>query len=637
MSFVLLFVVWIRRIFVVIIFVVFFFFFFGCFSPSLGKAQSSLLSLWGTPKSKSTGSIVTAPSPKTPIKMEDEEEAEKTSTLSAKFIAVNGFAIVLSHAVCALFDRVEMLYFLGDSSTVQTVIAAKRDKLSYPSFVPNRHGIPFQTREQMMEYMGTSHLLHVFLQASGQLPDASNVWSAVSSDDVPVPGRPLRPSNLTRDFCKNLLLKTCLTMHREGCFDLERDALHGVAGFSDLSSLLAQHDKHLKETNNAQELNDWVEMLSANDAQPLSVFEPATFGVAEASAASVSAAPTSLSFSPPSSCSSSQPSQALSPAQSQVQMMYMRRFRREYVLLYILRFGVDFMEKQKDYECAVLVLRLLLSLAPHVRPHAQRKMGHFWLRLSMDCVHLTKSKVAAHAVCCASLEQGPEELSLSGTIKMQQRALMLAKAMKHDALPEFPLLRQLTEIVHGAHRGLAAATRNGPQVAVRRARRPAVLGGRVGAAALCSDRALERHSHRGKRLAESFRVASLWDFVYDSSMPFVFSAAVSDCATRLVFAVFLPQSRSRADDLFPVIAGRLHVCGGRCEACLRAELQLRVSGELVLHAGNVGANCRSFPESNGACGHVVVCSARLSSFWQRNARFVFVEKPRLASIVALRS
>lgn len=69
---------------------------------------------------------------------------------------------------------------------------------------------------------------------------------------------------------------------------------------------------------------------------------------------------------------------------------------------FLLTWLEDF-EKQKKYDLAMFVLRLLICLAPSVRSHAVRKMGSFWLRLSIDCVHELKSKELALKVAQKSI------------------------------------------------------------------------------------------------------------------------------------------------------------------------------------------------------------------------------------------
>ncbi len=352
-------------------------------SSSSSGTQSSLLALWGGKKKSDSAAA------------EGEEAGESEgakSTVSAQFIARHGFAVVLSHAVCALFDRVEMLFFL-DMSDVRSLIMAKRDQLQYPRYTCNRHGIPFATREQMLAYVAASHLLHVFLLCSEQLPDPGNPWGSLSSDDIPIPGRPIVPNDLPPDFCRRLLLQTCLALHEEGCFDVSLDPLAATDNFPSLASELERCRAELGEEEADTGLSQLVARLAASDAAPLALFEPKEDS-AVAPSVSSAAFP---------ALKAGEPMVEAVPELSPEQQRYMGRFRREYCLLYVLRFGVDWLEKQKDFGAAVRLLRLLLALAPRVRSHAARKMGHFWLRLSLDCVHLTRSRGAPSCdKCCVA-------------------------------------------------------------------------------------------------------------------------------------------------------------------------------------------------------------------------------------------
>jgi hypothetical protein len=110
--------------------------------------------MWGKSSESNTNSILT--------KSEDQSE------LSDAFISANGFCLILSHQICALFDRIETLYFLNQTD-VKSLLVSKSQLLQYPTYVPNRHGTPFQTRFQMLEYVGASHLLSLFLKLSDQL------------------------------------------------------------------------------------------------------------------------------------------------------------------------------------------------------------------------------------------------------------------------------------------------------------------------------------------------------------------------------------------------------------------------------------------------------------------------------------
>jgi hypothetical protein len=74
----------------------------------------------------------------------------------------------------------------------------------------------------MMDYVKASHLLHVFLSATNLLPDNS-LWS--NNDEIPIPGRPIKPSQIPQNFCHSVLLKTCLLLHRDGCVNDELDPL----------------------------------------------------------------------------------------------------------------------------------------------------------------------------------------------------------------------------------------------------------------------------------------------------------------------------------------------------------------------------------------------------------------------------
>lgn len=227
----------------------------------------------------------------------------------------NFFVCLFRLFVLPRFDRVEMLFFL-DMSDVKSLIMAKRDKLLYPSYDCRRHGSPFQSREQMMAYIGATHLLHLFLSLTDQLPD-QNAWGSSSSDDVPVPGRPIRPVNLPPDFCDTLVLKACLGLHEDGCFDLKNDPLLGERRFKSLNKML--ETVRVKDGGN---LEDLVAALSRDDCAPLAMFEPDVLKNAEEK--------------PWGSAAAASQSQL-----SQSHLSYMLRFKREYVLLYVLRFGVD--------------------------------------------------------------------------------------------------------------------------------------------------------------------------------------------------------------------------------------------------------------------------------------------------------
>jgi hypothetical protein len=168
----------------------------------------------------------------------------------------------------------------------------------------------------MMDYIGATHLLHLFLSLSDQLPD-QNAWGSSSSDGVPIPGRPIRPLDLTPDFCDSLVLKACLALHDDQCFDLKKDPLQGERKFL---SLVKQLDK--ARASNDESLAQLMTRLTHDDCAPLSIFEPE--------------APKEVEGIP---LSSQRPSQSHQLSQSH--LSYMRRFKREYVLLYILRFGVD--------------------------------------------------------------------------------------------------------------------------------------------------------------------------------------------------------------------------------------------------------------------------------------------------------
>ncbi len=220
----------------------------------------------------------------------------------------------------------ETLFFL-DMSDVKSLIMAKRDKLLYPTYECRRHGAPFQTREQMMDYMGASHLLHLFLAASDQLPDQSGAWSSSSSDDVPIPGRPIRPPDLPADFCQCLVVKACLALHDDACFDLSKDPMSQHDGkFKSLAIFLDEERAKHRTT-----LSELMETLMSVDSAPLAMFEPLAVGSASAASAAAS------------------DQLQIQSQLSQSQLLYLRRFKREYVLLYILRFGVDCKKVGKEF------------------------------------------------------------------------------------------------------------------------------------------------------------------------------------------------------------------------------------------------------------------------------------------------
>lgn len=470
-----------------------------CGSTTSSGQQSSLMSFWGAPKP--------------PERSQSAPPVQSSPSLSPKFISTNGFVFVLGHAVCAFFDRIELLYFLNQSS-LQTLLQMHLTNTRYPSYTPNRHGCPFQTRDQLLSYVGATHILDAFLRLTDQ---AGNV-----SDDVPVPGRSLQlPDVLDRNqYCKRLILSTCV--HLMDCIDYTRDPLGDNASFG---SLLQSQLEAIRDSPELIDLDVLVSEMHLVDSLPLSPFEPSLDGFASMGLA---VAPMQLAGSSP---------------YPDTLAMFVRRFRREYALFYLLRFGLDWLEKSKDYLNALLVLRVLLSLSPRVRHHVQRKLGYFWLRCSLNCAHVQPDKKAAFEVALKSVAS--EDLSLAYSIKMKQRVVMLARALKKKETYEYPILGELKTVVKREYiTGHLLTRKTGSKSAFE---------GQDGDPISVEELVLQHYAlvggwdgvHTEGRIWRTIWCLLMWPVLFDDTVPFVFQTPYQSAPLDL-YTPFFYENRKEA-------------------------------------------------------------------------------------------
>ena len=430
-------------------------------------------------------------------KNEPNEEVTKEDggkgRLSGDFVSKHGVVLVLAHSVCALFDRIEMLYFLNMSS-VKLMILSVIQKVKYPQVACNRFGSPFLTRQQMVEYEGSSHLLDQFVTALGMAQAIEH-----GSNEVPIPGRSLNHVSLHRDskFCSDLIWLVCRSFVQDKLVNYDFDPLKGSN--HDLENELLHEMERVEQTS----LNDYVERLYEQDRKPWICFEPPQDD--------------KLKESQDQQDEEVIMSQKLSDSQ---QRMYMRRFRKEYIFLYILKFGVDWLEKERKYQEAVIVLRLLICLDQDIRVFVKRKVGTFWLRCSINYAHLERDKLKALSVARQAVATDACDLSLAYTIKMKQRIVMLCKATKNE-VPRFPLLERLASIRREHITG---------HLVTRKVGRRSVFEGADGDGVHVEEFVLQHYAQNGGwngihtegSVWRTIFCLLMWDIIFDDTVPFVF-------------------------------------------------------------------------------------------------------------------
>jgi hypothetical protein len=343
--------------------------------------------------------------------------------------------VVLSSRASELFDTLNFLFFLNQSD-YHAMVLSNMGAVRYASYQPNRYPI-FGTRTELHDYLLAAHVVDYAIRLTGSAEDA---YSAAT--EVPIPGRTMRitaAGDSVTASLKQLLLLACVDLLDGGFIEMDRDPLQMLSVMDALpywlptpSALLQPLEAELgamrARLGAAVSWSPFVESLATRDAEVLQPYESRGLDPDH-------------SFEP--AAGLSQPPSQLG-AQSQEQLHYLRRFRREYAQLYLLRVGIDWLEREKDYVLAITVLRVLLSLGDFARCHAQSKLGGFWLRLSIDLVHVG-NKALALQIAWLALQD--EQMPLHSQIKLQQRVVFLMGSGQRDSVA-FPLLDRLKVSPH---------------------------------------------------------------------------------------------------------------------------------------------------------------------------------------------
>jgi hypothetical protein len=295
-----------------------------------GGKQKSLLSLWGASKSASDG------------KMEDLRQQQEQQQQQQQQPVQDGI-VVLGDAVCAAFDRANFLFFLNQSD-YRAMSLVGCGQVRYPSYTANRHTV-FRTRDELDKYLLASHAVDFALNFIG-----IDVQS-YGGDEIPIPGRSillLEQGTDASGTMHTLIELAIVDLLDQGLIDPSRDPFASCDETGDLVDefdQLGSLSEVLNVLKSAQSM-DWssfLQSLISRNSDRLSPFEPR-----------------SVFDAPPMRDEDVVDPFSASTNLSQDHLVYLRRFRAEYAQLYLLRMGVDVCEKERNYDRAILILRVLL-------------------------------------------------------------------------------------------------------------------------------------------------------------------------------------------------------------------------------------------------------------------------------------
>lgn len=241
--------------------------------------------------------------------------------------------VVLSHVQCELFDRINYLFFLNQSD-FHAMALCNSGHVRYAHYQPNRFAL-FGSGAELRAYVLATHAVDFAQRQLGVSDDSSGYGSAAMAGDVPVPGRSLllRCRDGAPAAMRLLLWLACVDLADCRHVDAARDpvamcdAIRDGAGEEDGFRPLADELDRLRDLARPHSWTAHLTALIERDAEALALYEPAA-----------RVAPNDFV----------QPTQSPGPsAVSQDGLHFLHRFRREYAQLYLLRLGVDWLEKQR--------------------------------------------------------------------------------------------------------------------------------------------------------------------------------------------------------------------------------------------------------------------------------------------------
>lgn len=281
--------------------------------------------------------------------------------------------IRLSAIPLKIFDRIKKLYFLNERDDHSLLILSQMEKVSFPKYSIRKVNPIFANREDLLGWEQATILQNQFeiLKELGDNESALSILNSAAKWLLFVSNPRLDPFYLVKLESKEEKREKAESTLRD---DFEEKKLKflepsEIGGF--FPHLADQNELEcLKENKNYNQMKELV------DKKP-----------------------------------------------------YLARFSIGWIFSRMLWYGVDFLERLRNYEMAVLYLRILLST-----PFCPGRRGNWWNRLALDVEHLKKKNTS---LILAEVGHKDKLVRTASRQGLQKRILKLAKPPRRLKIPQF--------------------------------------------------------------------------------------------------------------------------------------------------------------------------------------------------------